>query len=243
MNKVEYVCSKLLADSGVTHGWFTRSGGVSKELFESLNGKMGNGDKKSHVDENRRRALAALVANNDSHSDLAHIAHSFETAILEAVQPGEFAGYDASFTARKDVVLSQATADCGTVIVASTDGGIVSLIHCSWHTLKDEIICKTIAELTRHANSSFAAGIGPMICRACYEFGPEAADLFEAKYLSKYGNKYLVDLKSMIFDQLKLAGISQIDDLNICTKEDERFFSHRRGGSNSGRFITLAGID
>ena len=262
-NNVLFLTSDLLTNTGIDHGWFMRSGGVSKVLFDSLNGKKGNGDSDSNVDENRRRALNSVIPAQAgiqaSNNQLTHIIHEFKNNILEATESGEFCGYDASITTGKDIVLSQTTADCGTIIIADTEGTVVSLVHGSWHTLSLKIIRDTVAKLKVHTSNELIAAIGPMICKNCYVFGPEAKDYFDSKYLklvsrhSRAGGnpvqvdsaksthkKYLVDLKQMILDQLTESGITKIDDVNVCTLEDDRFFSHRRLGANSGRLITLA---
>lgn len=245
MDEVQYVSSKLLSDLEIKHGWFMRFGGVSEELFESLNGKKGAGDSDYNVDQNRKRALSAVIPAEAGiqTKEIVHIIHEFKTSILMAEKAGEFAGFDALFTSDSGLVLSQTTADCASVIIADTNKKVVALIHGSWHTLKGQIISKTINRLNEiDGVGELVAGIGPMICKNCYEFGLEAKELFDSKYLTPANQKYLVDIKQMVTDQLKQSGIIQIDDVNICTKEDERFFSHRRSGANSGRMITLASL-
>lgn len=238
MTSVQYLQSKLLADAGINHGWFMRSGGVSEGSYASLNGKKGMADSDKNVDENRWRARAALLG--EEKVSYAHIIHNFKTNILTAGAAGEFQDFDASITVQKDTLLSQTTADCGTVIISDTQGSVVALVHGSWHTLKEKIICKTIAVLKQYTSEELIAGIGPMACKNCYEFGSEAATLFDQKYLAEKDGKYLVDLKQMIYDQLAEMNVTQIDDLDICTIEDDRFFSARRNGAQSGRFLTLA---
>lgn len=238
MNNVQYIQSKLLANTGIEHGWFMRFGGVSEGAYESLNGKKRMADTDENVDENRRRAVVALVG--EKNVSYAHIIHNFQTNILAASTSGEFQDFDASITDSKNLVLSQTTADCGTVIIASISGSLVAVVHGSWHTLRDDIICKTIAKMREYSAEELVAGIGPMACKNCYEFGSEAIDIFVPQYLAKKDGTYLVDLKQMILDQLASSGVEQVDDSNICTIEDERFFSARRNGAESGRFITLA---
>lgn len=230
-----------------------RYGGVSEGLFESLNGKKGNGDTEGNVDENRLRAAASLChpaldsksnCSKDSclrrKNRLAFITHSFETHINWVTAPGEYSGFDGSITNRKDAILAHATADCGSVVIASTDGMVVALVHGSWHTVKDNIIYDVIKKMKSDTAQDLIAAIGPMICKKCYEFGVEAASLFDSKYLTKTDATYHVDLKQMVKDQLRDAGVISVDDLDVCTMEDERFFSHRRNGAHSGRFLTLA---
>lgn len=220
-----------------------RYGGVSEGLFESLNGKKGTGDSDSNVDENRRRVLQELDRDERS---LAHIIHAFGSKILEASQPGEHNGYDASLTFDPRVTLSQTTADCASIILGSADNTIkiTALIHGSWKTLNTDLVKKVVIRFTDLGvkEADIVAGLGPMICQKCYEFGPEAKDLFDEKYLLPNGDKYLVDLKAMVISQLQAAGVSTIDDCRVCTYEDERFFSHRRSGAHSGRYLTIAAL-
>lgn len=235
---IEYLSSDLLAQAGVRHGWFMRYGGVSTGLFESLNGKKGTGDSDSNVSHNRQLALNSIATEGK----LAHIIHNFSDATIEPTAPGEYTGYDASLTTTPNIVLSQTTADCGTIILSDRLGSVVALVHGSWHTLQAGLITKTVAKLRSHTSAELLAGIGPMICKNCYEFGPEAKDEFSAAYITPQGGKYLVDLKAMIIDHLTSSAVSQIDDVDICTLEDERFFSHRRWGAQSGRYLTLAAL-
>lgn len=239
MNEVDFVQSAMLDDRGIRHAWFMRYGGVSEGLFTSLNGKKGIGDPDANVMQNRQRAAQALGLKGQ---DIAHIVHAFKTDILVADTAGEYTFFDAAITTDPTLVLSQTTADCGSIIVASEDQKVLSIIHGSWHTLRDNIIRDTVAKMKSHSTQPFLAAIGPMICQDCYEFGPEAAQLFDAHYLKPAGQKFLVDLKQMIIDQLHESGVTQIDDLHICTKEDQRFFSHRRSGAKSGRMLVLARV-
>ncbi|HSF96717.1 MAG TPA: laccase domain-containing protein, partial [Thermohalobaculum sp.] len=50
----------ILADGldGVTHGFFTRQGGVSTGIYAGLNGGQGSKDTAEAVDENRARIRA-----------------------------------------------------------------------------------------------------------------------------------------------------------------------------------------
>ena len=220
-----------------------RYGGVSEGVHESLNGKRDGIDSGSNVTENRSRAFKALFPGSDPGNRVVFIGGVFKTNILQAAEPGGFDNYDAAISTDNNLVLAQATADCASVIISDTNHKVVALVHGSWHTLKDQIISKTIAQLKETERvGELAAGIGPMVCPKCYEFGPEAKNLFDGKYLAPKGKKYLVNTRQMVLDQLQAGGVKQVDDLNICTIEDERFFSARRLGQESGRFLTLASL-
>ena len=47
--------SLLSAVPGLHHAFFSREGGVSSGIYESLNGGIGSNDDPAHVTENRRR--------------------------------------------------------------------------------------------------------------------------------------------------------------------------------------------
>ena len=59
MSDIAPITSPLLAAiPGVKHGFFTRNGGVSTGLYDSLNVGRGSKDEAQDVIENRRRAAA-----------------------------------------------------------------------------------------------------------------------------------------------------------------------------------------
>ena len=58
--EVPYITFKKLDKAGVTHGFSTRIGGVSKGIFSSLNLSYTRGDDKNAVDENFRRIGKAI---------------------------------------------------------------------------------------------------------------------------------------------------------------------------------------
>lgn len=55
----------LSALAGIRHAFFTRQGGVSTGLYESLNGGVGSDDAPASVAENRARMAEAVGARSD----------------------------------------------------------------------------------------------------------------------------------------------------------------------------------
>jgi len=51
--------SLLAAIPGLRHAFFTREGGVSQGIYDSLNGGIGSKDDAAHVVENRTRMATA----------------------------------------------------------------------------------------------------------------------------------------------------------------------------------------
>ena len=59
--------SRLLAPpSSIRHGFFTRQGGVSQGMYDSLNCGLGSGDEKLAVRENRGRVALSLGVAADN---------------------------------------------------------------------------------------------------------------------------------------------------------------------------------
>ena len=55
-----FTSSLLSAVPGLRHAFFSREGGVSAGIYESLNGGIGSHDDPAHVIENRRRMAEHL---------------------------------------------------------------------------------------------------------------------------------------------------------------------------------------
>ena len=101
--------SLLSALPGVRHAFFTRRGGVSTGIYDSLNVGFGSGDQQANVHENRTRAAGWFGAGFD---DLATVyqVHSAITHPTVAKYPKPPQG-DAMVTAAKGLVLGVLSAD------------------------------------------------------------------------------------------------------------------------------------
>ena len=71
----------LAAIPALRHAFFTREGGVSTGLCESLNGGLGSNDNPAHVIENRRR-MAEHLGVAPSHFLTAFQIHSPDVAVV-----------------------------------------------------------------------------------------------------------------------------------------------------------------
>jgi copper oxidase (laccase) domain-containing protein len=82
------------------------------------------------------------------------------------------------------------------------------------------------------------------VCGRCYELPAELADAVaavvpEAKATTSWGTP-AADIGAGVVAQLRAAEVD-VDDIGaeVCTIEDERFYSYRRQGNSSGRFGAL----
>ena len=136
----------LLERPGVRHGFFTRQGGVSTGLYESLNNGVGSSDDPAAVAENRRRVAAHFGGTADDLAACYQI-HSAVARVAETGWRGERPEGDASVTAAPGVICAVLTADCAPVLLADPEAGVVGAAHAGWKGALGGIIHSTVAAM------------------------------------------------------------------------------------------------
>ncbi len=231
--------SSLAALAGIRHAFFTRGGGVSDGVYDSLNGGLGSRDAPARVRENRARMAAALGVV-PGHLVTAYQVHSPDVVVAEQPWTREDAPRaDAVVTRVPGLAVAVTTADCGPVLLADADGGIVGAAHAGWKGALTGVLEATIAAMERlgGARARMIAALGPMIRQPSYEVGAEFVARFVAAdpdnrrfFLPAVRNGHaMFDLPGFIAFRLERAGIGHVEDLRHCTYADPaRFFSYRR---------------
>jgi purine-nucleoside/S-methyl-5'-thioadenosine phosphorylase / adenosine deaminase len=225
--------------TGIRHAFFTRAGGVSSGLYASLNGGVGSQDDAGNVVENRARMAAALGVE-PRRLLTASQSHSPNVVVAEAPWTTENRPQaDGIVTRMRALAIGVTTADCGPVLFADPRAGVIGAAHAGWRGALTGVIEATIAAMERlgAAQSQIRAAIGPMIRQGSYEVGPDlvarlrAEDPASSRFFApaKRDSHAMFDLAGYIAVRLKRAGITQVEDLGLCTYADpERFFSYRR---------------
>lgn len=244
----------------VRYGFFSRAGGVSTGLYESLNVGLGSQDDPQNVKENRARVARSLSERDDSLYTLLQV-HSPDVLVLDCQQlPAERVEADALVTAAQGLVCGVLTADCVPILFAGKkhDGStIVAGTHSGWGGAYKGVIEQTVAEM-RNAGadlSTVAACIGPCIRQNSYEVGDDLREKFldldqaysAAFFRAAEAGKYQFDLVSIVVDKLKNAGIQSVFDVDVDTyPEANGYFSFRRATHRSendyGRHISAISI-
>ncbi len=127
--------------------------------------------------------------------------------------------------------LSIKTADCLPVFFYYPKQKVVGVIHAGWRGADKGIHTKAVSILKSRFQSfptDIIVKLGPGICANCYTFSQKPQQDW-GKYIYKQ-QKWHVDLKGYVKSELLALGIKpdHIEDMNICTYEDNRFPSHRR---------------
>jgi hypothetical protein len=242
-----------LPPESVAHAVFTRRGGVSPQPWASLNVGATVGDDPDHVDENRRRLLAALNRSPDSTFDV-HQIHS--ATIVEANGPRQGEPYpqaDGVVTNSTSVTLMLRFADCVPILLYDPDQGAVGLVHAGWLGTVRQASAAAVARLHTAYGTDPArlrAAIGPAIGSHHYPVGPEVVESFREsfggaaeRYLDSVDGAVRLDLAGANEELLRAAGVAQIERSELCTAcHLDDWYSHRGEGGKTGRFGAAIGL-
>ena len=221
---------------GIRHGFFTRQGGVSKGLYCGLNTGLGSRDDPTLVRENRARIRRHLGGTAFLTVHQHHSAICIRTRAPWHAMAAPRA--DAIVTSTPGLVIVAQAADCGPILFADPEAGVIGAAHAGWKGALNGIAEATVAAMEAEGakRQRIRAVLGPSISAAAYEVGPEFvprftdADPDNAIYFTasaKEGHAYF-DLPRYTLDRLKRAGVSA-HNLGRCTyAEPELFVSYRR---------------
>ncbi|WP_439143825.1 peptidoglycan editing factor PgeF [Planktotalea sp.] len=228
----------LKADSlhAIKHGFFTRKGGVSTDIYEGLNCGSGSNDAAPAVQTNRARvadhigtSVNALVGVHQHHS----------ADVVTIVEPtDERPKADAMVTNQKGIALGILTADCQPVLLADADACVIGAAHAGWKGALNGVLSNTVnaMEALGAKRANISAAIGPCISQKAYEVGPEFFEDFVATdpdfmrfFANGENDRMQFDLPSFGLHMLRDAGVGTAEWIGHCTYADEaRFYSYRR---------------
>jgi purine-nucleoside/S-methyl-5'-thioadenosine phosphorylase / adenosine deaminase len=239
------------------HAFFTRSGGVSEGVYASLNGGTGSNDAPDKIAENRARMAAALGVTAERLLT-AYQVHSPDVVVAQAPwAQAKRPRADAIITRTPGLAVGVSTADCGPLLFADAEAGVVGAAHAGWRGALTGVIEAAVAAMEKLGakRTRIAAVLGPTIRQPNYEVGPEfvarflAADPVNARFFapSEQSGHAMFDLTGYIAERVHRAGIENFEDLGLCTyAEPERFFSYRRmtkmGEADYGRHINAIAL-
>lgn len=154
---------------------------------------------------------------------------------------------DAMVTATAGLALTVQVADCLPVLFADVRSGVIGAAHAGRTGLAAGVLQNTVSAMTALGAdvADIAAIIGPGACGRCYEVPAVMRDEVEASLpgsaaMSRAQTPSL-DLAAGAVAVLASLGLGQVRRTDICTIEDQRFFSHRRDGV-TGRFAGVVMI-
>ena len=246
----------LLTAAGVRHGFFTRLGGVSTGIYDSLSTGIGSNDDADAVRENRRRIAAHFRARADDLAACYQI-HSAITRVADGPWAGERPEGDAVVTRTRGVVCAVLTADCAPVLLADAQAGVLAAVHAGWKGALGGVVHSAVAAMQALGAdpARTVAVVGPCIGQASYEVGVEFQEKFEhtdpdsGRFFGPgaAADKRMFDLPGFVLWRLEQAGVGNAAWTGDDTCADEtRFFSNRRayqrGEPDFGRLMSAISL-
>jgi polyphenol oxidase len=227
------------AGSGIRYAFFTRRGGVSEGLFQSLNCGFGSGDGEEQVARNRAIAMDRLGLSVDRLVTCRQIHSATVVAVTRPWRRQDAPRADGVVTGVPSLALGVLAADCAPILLHDPAARVIGAAHGGWRGAFAGIAEATILamEALGAERKRVRVGIGPCIGPGSYEVGPEfprpivAEDPAAALYFTpaRRPGRSLFDLGGYIAHRLARCGVSQIDRAARDTLvEPENFFSYRR---------------
>ena len=257
MSAAVFLRAEALAAEGVAHAFFTRQGGVSTGVYESLNGGVGSQDDPACVAQNRAR-MAQAMGVAPSHLLVPYQIHSADVLHVSAPwAPDARPRCDGLVTDVPGLALGVTGADCGMILFADAKARVVGACHAGWKGAFTGVLEATLTAMEGLGawREEITAVLGPTIGAASYEVGPEfVARVVEADadYLcffapSPRAAHAMFDLPGFIGLRLQKAGVGRFEDLRLDTYADPaRFFSYRRtthgGEPDYGRLVSAIAL-
>ena len=246
----------------IRHMFTTREGGVSKDIYESLNLSFTRGDDETAVLENYRRVAQALETSID------HIVTSDQTHTTNVrpvgkedlgkgiTRPRDYKDVDGMITDQPGVLLATFYADCVPLYFVDPVHKAIGLSHSGWRGTVGRMGQATVEAMEKSFGSQpkdLLCAIGPSICQDCYEVSRDVAEAFifafptHEKEILQAGalGKYQLDLWKANEIVLTEAGVlkEHIDLAGLCTCcNSSILFSHRASKGkrgNLGAFLML----
>ena len=199
------------------------------------------GDEPSHVvtarwtqlREELRSGGPRLATANQVHGARVLVHHDCWTGWLRADDA------DGHASPARGTALAVTVADCVPVFIAHPSGA-TALLHSGWKGTAARIVEHGVRALV---DRGFAAAelyvhTGPSICGDCYEV---SADVYERLTGRNPGKPTTVDLRTLIADHARAAGVRHISTTASCTRHDnDRFYSHRAGDTGRQLGVMIA---
>ena len=228
-----------LTHDSIEHGFFGRQGGYSTGMYASLNVGLGSGDDRATVVRNRG-VVAKSLGGREPQLVTTYQVHSPDVVVVTKPWTHEERPMvDGMVTIVPGIILGALTADCGPVLFADVEAGVIGSAHAGWKGALAGVTDATVLqmEMLGAARENIVAVLGPTISKEAYEVGPEFilnfinADAGNQIYFTdsvKQGH-YLFDLPQYLIDRMRAFGIGKVVNSGLCTYTLEQdYFSYRR---------------
>ena len=156
--------------------------------------------------------------------------HGTAFAVHEAPVDGwvRIEGVDAHLVPKARVAAAVTIADCVPAFIAHPSGG-GAIVHAGWRGTAARVLPRVITALGDRGLTAadLRVHLGPAVCGRCYEVGPDVYEQLTGWQTIRHRH---VDLRALLWEQARDAGVRMLSGSAYCTRCDgDRFFSHRAG--------------
>lgn len=133
--------------------------------------------------------------------------------------------------------LAVLVADCAPVAMASEEG-VIAAVHCGWRGVVAGVIQSAANAMRSQGASRIEAVVGPCIGPECYPFGLDDLAAAEASMGGKGSGvrsatpdgAAAFDLRSAVRAACRIAQVTVVEEIPLCTACDARYYSARARG-------------
>lgn len=250
----------LLDETGIVeHCFTTRMGGVSEDIFSTLNLSFSRGDNPDSVMENYRRVARVFGKTVDDFicTDQTHTTNVLRVGKEETgfgvTKSRPYTDVDGLITDVPGVILSTFYADCVPLYFVDPVHRAIGLSHSGWRGTVGRMGQKTLEAMKEAFGTNpedVIAAVGPSICQECYEISEDVAEHFYKEFeghgdeilINKGNGKYQLDLWKTNEIVMLEAGIlpEHLVVTNICTCcNSDVLFSHRASQGKRGNLAAF----
>jgi YfiH family protein len=249
---------------GLTVGFSSKNGGVSRESFSTLNLGLHVNDQLQTVVKNRE-ILARRTSFPINNWVFAEQTHSNQIEKVTKQDCGRglisykdgLANCDGLYTSENGVMLSLCFADCVPLYFIAPKRPLIGVAHAGWKGTVSDIggnMVRTWEKFEGVNPNDIKVAIGPSIGSCCYIVDERVISAINKNVIKHYPipysilseGQYKLDLKQLNKCLLLEAGVKE-QNMTIsqyCTScEKDLYFSHRRDEGKTGRMLSFIGIN
>jgi len=250
-----YFSKKFENFKNIKHCFFSKNGGVSKDIYSSLNCGLSSNDIENNVIDNLA-IVAEKINISKNNLFLMNQTHSNKVVTInENNKNRQRIDADALITKIENVAISVLTADCVPILIYEEVNHIVACIHAGWKGAVNGIIKNTLNKIINmNENNKIYVAVGPCIGVKNYEVGKEFYAAFikennknEIFFFHCKNDKFLFDLRKYVNFKINEFNVEHVENIDFDTYADkESFFSFRRskklGEKDFGRCISTISL-
>jgi YfiH family protein len=143
---------------------------------------------------------------------------------------------DSLITENTSLALAVRIADCIPLLLYSSN--MVAAVHVGRKGLLNQVAARTVQKMYELGATQIKGVAGPHICGNCYEVGKDMANEIVKSHPETFSKEGHINLFNGL--QAQISNVELIN-LNLCTVENERFFSYR-ANKDSGRQLGVISL-